>query len=198
MISYRYVLCKGKMKCNCLGSQQGKFALGKLAHCEGSFTLEQTLLCNQSHKILVSCEESCRQTPAEDSHSGLDLAASHRVGFGGPWLLPGQPCHDARMVLVIRNMHYFQSQRFGSSQWPLCSPHLQHPPRAVQHRAGYLGHRAGTKLPPPPLWTLCGCVAHYLRACALSLHVTEASAQAGQTYGWLPFVSRNYLRDVLA
>lgn len=56
----------------------------------------------------------------------------------------------------------------------------------------------GQMLPPPPLWTLCGHVARYLRACVLSLHVTEASAQAGEIDGWLHFVSRNDLRGALA
>lgn len=32
----------------------------------------------------------------------------------------------------------------------------------------------------------------------LSLHVTEASAQAGEIDGWLHFVSRNDLRGALA
>jgi len=56
----------------------------------------------------------------------------------------------------------------------------------------------GQMLPSPALWALCGCLARYLRACAVSLQVTEASAQAGQTFGWLHFVSRNDLRDALA
>lgn len=54
-ISYHCVLCKGKMKCNHLSLSQGKFALGKPAHCKSSFTLEQALPCNQNHKIPVSC-----------------------------------------------------------------------------------------------------------------------------------------------
>lgn len=36
-----------------------------------------------------------------------------RVGLGGPWLLPGEPCQGAGMVFVISNIHYFQSKRLG-------------------------------------------------------------------------------------
>lgn len=53
-------------------------------------------------------------------------------------------------------------------------------------------------LPPPALWTHCGHTMQLIEGTCTYLHVGEASAQAGPTYEWLPFISRDYLRDAMA
>lgn len=81
-ISYHCVLYEGKMKCNHLCCK---------VSCQEENSLEEALPCSQNHKIPVSCEEPCRQTPTEDSRSGLDHIVDQRAGFGGPCFLPGEP-----------------------------------------------------------------------------------------------------------
>lgn len=81
----------------------------------------------------------------------------------------------AMMVLVMSSIH--------CSQWPSSSP------TAAQdnaHRAGDLGMQGRNKFFCLFLPCTCGHLLAmqliYLRACALSLYVAEASAQAGQIW----------------